>query len=196
MSIPICQSIPLPLSPLSVHTLHFPLYFSTQGKESVSVLVLPGEAPGSHKARWSPTALTATGSFLPSTSSSRLCGDACFVSHGPERVPLYRPSFVTMTTSDGTVLSSPFESRTPGANRHIFSKLFPFDHCHPAQSLSPQFCDTPEPLVFQTTHCPHGFFWFFFLGGRGFVVSFRFVFCFTNYSSQSFPFSINTFPKC
>ena len=75
---------------------------------------------------------------------------------------LHRPIFVTMMTSDDAVLSSSFESRTPGANCHLLSKLFPFDHCHPAQSLSPQFCDTPEPLVFQTTHCPRGLFWVFF----------------------------------
>ena len=104
---------------------------------------------------------------------------------------LHRPIFVTMTTSDDAVLSSAFESRTPGANCHLLSKLsFPLIA---VTRPSPYHHSSVTPLNLWSFRLPtvHVVCFGYFFGGRGFVISFCFVFCFTNYSSQSFPFSIN-----
>ena len=103
----------------------------------------------SYKARWSTTALTSHRP-LPSFPPPAVLDFAempVLLVMGQKGSRSHRLSFVTMTTSDDAVLSSPFESRTSGTNRHLLSRL-----SFPLITVSPG----PVPI---TTHSPHGFFW-------------------------------------
>ena len=145
--------------------------------------------PGGLLQLWQPQAPSFLPSFFPPTSSSRLCGDACFVSHGPERVPFTQANLCHHDDQWWRCTVKLLREQDPR------SKLSPPLQALSLWSLSPG----PVPITTVLWHpwtpglsdYPLST-WFvlgIFLEGGGLL--FHFVFCFTNYSSQSFPFSIN-----